>query len=166
MPQSDGARGCAERAAPKPLRRGGASRFGTRYGNINGEGGCNVDAEIVFLVVGVAISACVLGVALWGYLRSDWPVKPNPERQRQFMESAPLHLLRPVGTGEPEMPTDERSGAASDDRDSASRDDRCVAFRLFGSFSVEIGFETGPASTGCNRNQRQISESGAQRSTS
>lgn len=114
-----------------------------------------MNSELGFLIVGIAISVCTIGVTLWGYLRSGWPVKPDPERLRQFIDSAPMHLLRPVGEGEPEMPTDERSGAASDDRDRASRDNRRVAIRLLGSFSVEIGFETGPASTGCNHNKRQ-----------
>ncbi|MBP0483625.1 hypothetical protein [Sagittula salina] len=119
-----------------------------------------MNADMGFLVVGTAISACAIGVSLWGYLRSDWRVEPDPERLRRFIESAPMDRLKPVGGGEPELPQGESAGEVSDDRGQDTRGSRRLVFRLFGSISVEIGCRPEKAPTGCRRCQRQPPDTG------
>lgn len=106
------------------------------------------------LVIGIMITVCALGFSVLAYLRFVRSAEPDPERLRQFIESAPMDRLKPVRGNEPETPQHETDGVASDDRGQ----DRCgthrVYIRMMGTLSVEFGLGQAPASAGCNGSQR------------
>ncbi|MEQ5872865.1 hypothetical protein J4E08_23790 [Sagittula sp. NFXS13] len=61
----------------------------------------DMDADIGALVIGIMITICALGFSLSAYLRSARSADPDPERLRQFIESAPMDRLMPVRGDEP-----------------------------------------------------------------